>query len=173
MITDDSANGATINKTVISDANGNETEIYYTYNKNKVDRPDGYDEDHNPLGPWNQDAFNAKFGALDAMTLDDKNLIDEEDLKFFVRFYYCVKGEAAGHTVGTRAESSRVGNGAESEGRSGDSATAVKEITYVGEIVSQTYFNVQGMESDKPFQGVNIVVTRFSDGTTSVSKVVK
>jgi hypothetical protein len=29
------------------------------------------------------------------------------------------------------------------------------------------------MESDKPFQGVNIVVTRFSDGTTSVSKVVR
>lgn len=174
MITDDSANGATIKRTVKTDANGNETEIYYTYNKDKVDRPDGYDENHNPLGPWNQDAFNAKFGALDAMTLDDKNLIDEEDLKFFVRFYYCVKGHSVGHTPLNRdAEADRPGNGAESEGRSGDSATAVKEITYVGEIVSQTYFNVQGMESDKPFQGVNIVVTRFSDGTTSVSKVLR
>ena len=171
MISDDSANGATINKTVISDANGNETEIYYTYNKNKVDRTGG--SDANPLGEWDKDAVNAMFGALNALTTDDKNLIIEDDLKFFVRFYYCVKGEAAGHTVGTRAEGSRAGNGAESDGRSGDSATAVKEITYVGEIVSQTYFNVQGMESDKPFQGVNIVVTRFSDGTTSVSKVVR
>ena len=174
MIADDSANGATINKEVKTDANGNEIEIWYTYNKNKVDRPDGYDDNDNPLGPWNQDAFNAMFGALDAMTLDDNKLIIEDDLKFFVRFYFCVKGHSVGHTPLSRAaEADRPGNGAESEGKSGGSATAVKEITYVGEIVSQTYFNVQGMQSDKPFDGVNIVVTRFSDGTTSVSKVVK
>ena len=166
MIQDDNENGATIKP-------GNDAATYFIYNKNKVDRTGG----SNPTPPqpseWDKDAVNAMFGALNALTTDDKNLIIEDDLKFFVRFYFCVKGEAAGHTVGTRAESSRVGNGAESEGRSGDSATAVKEITYVGEIVSQTYFNVQGMESDKPFDGVNIVVTRFSDGTTSVSKVVR
>ena len=174
MITDDSANGATIKRTVVSDADGNETEIYYTYNKDKVDRPDGYDDNNNPLGPWNQDAFNAMFGALDAMTLDDNKLIIQDDLKFFVRFYYCVKGHSVGHTPLNRdAEADRPGNGSESAGQSGGSATAVSEITYLGEIVSQTYYNVQGMESDKPFDGVNIVVTRFSDGTTSVSKVVR
>ena len=174
MITDDSANGATIKRTVKTDANGNDTEIYYTYNKDKVDRPDGYDDNNNPLGPWNQDAFNAMFGALDAMTLDDNKLIIQDDLKFFVRFYYCVKGHSVGHTPLNRdAEADRPGNGSESAGQSGGSATAVSEITYLGEIVSQTYFNVQGMESDKPFDGVNIVVTRFSDGTTSVSKVVR
>ena len=174
MITDDSANGASIKKTVKTDADGNETEIYYTYNKAKVDRPDGYDDNDNPLGPWNQDAFNAMFGALDAMTLDDKNLIIQDDLKFFVRFYYVVKGHSVGHIPLNRdAEADRPGNGSESAGQSGGSATAVNEITYVGEIVSQTYYNIQGMESDKPFDGVNIVVTRFSDGTTSVSKVVR
>jgi hypothetical protein len=29
------------------------------------------------------------------------------------------------------------------------------------------------MVSDKPFDGVNIVVTRFGNGTTSVSKIVR
>jgi hypothetical protein len=29
------------------------------------------------------------------------------------------------------------------------------------------------MQSDKPFDGINIVVTRYSDGTTSTTKVVR
>ena len=66
-----------------------------------------------------------------------------------------------------------VGYGAESDAMTPNPATAVDEIHYLGEVESQIYYNVQGMESDKPFQGVNIVVTRFSDGTTSVSKVVR
>lgn len=165
MIEDDTENKATIHK-------GDDAGSYFIYNKDKVDRTGG--SNANPLGEWDKDAQNAMFGALDAMTLDDKKLIIEDDLKFFVRFYFCVKGHSVGHTPLSRAaEADRPGNGAESEGKSGGSATAVKEITYVGEIVSQTYFNVQGMQSDKPFDGVNIVVTRFSDGTTSVSKVVK
>ena len=41
------------------------------------------------------------------------------------------------------------------------------------EVVSVTYVNAQGMQSDKPFDGLNIVVTRFSDGTTTTTKVVR
>ena len=40
-----------------------------------------------------------------------------------------------------------------------------------GEVVGVTYVNALGMQSDKPFEGINIVVTRYSDGTTSTSKV--
>ena len=39
--------------------------------------------------------------------------------------------------------------------------------------VSTTYINVNGMVSDQPFNGVNVVVTRYSDGTRQVTKVVK
>ena len=35
------------------------------------------------------------------------------------------------------------------------------------------YYNVAGMESDKPFEGVNIKVTTYNDGTTSTCKVIK
>ena len=35
------------------------------------------------------------------------------------------------------------------------------------------YYNVAGMESNVPFEGVNIMVTTYNDGTTSTSKVIK
>ncbi len=43
-----------------------------------------------------------------------------------------------------------------------------------GEVVGVDYVNVAGMISDKPFQGLNIVVTRYSDGSkTTIKKVFK
>ena len=38
---------------------------------------------------------------------------------------------------------------------------------------SVKYFNVAGMESNVPFEGVNIKVTTYNDGTTSTCKVIK
>ena len=35
------------------------------------------------------------------------------------------------------------------------------------------YYNVAGMESDKPFDGMNIIVTEFNDGSTTTNKVLK
>ena len=49
----------------------------------------------------------------------------------------------------------------------------MSEVRYQGEVVSTTYINVQGMTSEEPFDGVNIVVTRYNDGTTTISKVVR
>ena len=157
----------------------------YKFSKVKVDRTGG--SDANPLPEWDQDATNAKFGALDALAVAGydnsgkpilKTAIDEKDLKVYVRFYYNVKGTAEGHTPWINMHTaggsqSRVGNGSEAASGVTGIATAVHEVQYLGEIVSQTYYNVQGMESDKPFKGVNIVVTRFSDGTVSTTKVVK
>ena len=162
----------------LGEASGQTT---YIYKKNKVNKT-------NPDGKWDQDATaNAMFGALDALAITGydnngqpivKTAIDEKDLKVYVRFYYNVKGTAEGHTPWINMHTaggsqSRVGNGSEAESGVTGIATAVHEVQYLGEIVSQTYYNVQGMESDKPFKGVNIVVTRFSDGTVSTTKVVK
>lgn len=36
--------------------------------------------------------------------------------------------------------------------------------------VSTTYYNLQGMESSTPFEGINIIVTRYSDGTVRTRK---
>ena len=50
--------------------------------------------------------------------------------------------------------------------------TSVNEITS-NTVVATTYYNAQGLASDKPFNGVNIVVTKFSDGTTKTAKVIR
>ena len=36
-----------------------------------------------------------------------------------------------------------------------------------------TYYNLTGLRSNKPFSGMNIVVTTYTDGTTKTTKVVK
>lgn len=51
-------------------------------------------------------------------------------------------------------------------------------ITAVNDITSKTvagvkYYNLAGIESDRPFEGVNIIVTTYTDGTTSATKVMK
>ena len=54
-----------------------------------------------------------------------------------------------------------------------DLPTAIFEIMGGREVVGVTYVNSLGQMSDQPFEGVNIVVTRYSDGSTSTTKVLK
>lgn len=156
------------------------TKAYIQFNKNKVDRTAGYDDEGQPLGDWDKQDMNAIFGALDDLehiTQNGQEVINPKDLNIFVRFYYIVKGMSQGWTPWNPTRNAPglapAGYGAESPGKAPGHATAVNEIQYLGEIVSQTYYNMQGMVSDKPFDGVNIVVTRFGNGTTSVSKIVR
>lgn len=41
------------------------------------------------------------------------------------------------------------------------------------QVAAVRYINVAGQESESPFDGVNIVVTTYTDGTTSTVKVIK
>ncbi len=146
-----------------------------TFKKKKVDRE--YTDNGNPLSNWDLNEENAMFGALDALATNG-DMINADDLTIYVRFYYIVKGSAEGHEPWTFARTAPgkgdpAGYGAEAPGRAPGQATAVNEITYQGEVVETLYYNMQGMVSDKPFDGVNIVVTRFGNGTTSVSKIIK
>lgn len=52
-------------------------------------------------------------------------------------------------------------------------ATGVSDIYGTKTISSVKYYNVAGMEADAPFTGVNIVVTNYTDGSQSASKLVK
>ena len=52
-------------------------------------------------------------------------------------------------------------------------ASGVEQINADREIANVRYINVAGMESNEPFDGVNIVVTTYTDGTTTTSKVLK
>ena len=52
-------------------------------------------------------------------------------------------------------------------------SSAVVENMAKKTISNVKYYNVAGMESDVPFEGVNIEVTTYNDGTTHTCKVIK
>ncbi len=51
--------------------------------------------------------------------------------------------------------------------------TAITRVGTEAQVVGVEYVNLAGVRSSKPWQGVNIVVTRYSDGTSITTKVVK
>ena len=51
--------------------------------------------------------------------------------------------------------------------------TAVENVNASKSVVAVNYLDMSGRMSNVPFNGVNVVVTRYADGTTNVSKVVR
>ena len=51
--------------------------------------------------------------------------------------------------------------------------TGVARLTGNGIVENVTYYNVAGAASPRPWQGINIMVTRYSDGTVTKTKVIK
>jgi hypothetical protein len=102
---------------------------------------------------------------------------DPQNVTFIVRFYYRQVVQEGGQQEG--GSKLRLGNDAEeffiAQGApsSQSAVTAVNELFGGSEVVSVTYYNAQGMQSSKPFKGLNIIVTRYSDGSTSTMKVMK
>ena len=44
---------------------------------------------------------------------------------------------------------------------------------YNSNVEGVTYYNMMGVASNRPYEGMNIVVTRYSDGSTTTEKVIK
>lgn len=55
----------------------------------------------------------------------------------------------------------------------GIAPSSVETVNADREVAGVKYVNLSGMTSDKPFDGVNVVVTTYTDGTTSTLKVMK
>lgn len=51
--------------------------------------------------------------------------------------------------------------------------TAVTDVCASKRVASTRYFNLAGMQSAEPFSGVNIVLTTYTDGSTSTAKLIK
>jgi len=114
-------------------------------------------------------AENLRFGGLNSINSDPNNM---NDLFVYVRFYFIdYNGLPNDMTLRFNGPG---GGGAEGAGAPGSPSTGIVEnIANHGEVVEQMYYNVQGMQSETPFSGINIVVTRYSDGTTTTTKVVR
>ena len=115
------------------------------------------------IGEQNSYANDLIFGA-------DNNSKPE----IIVRFYYRAKGiSSAEMTLRAANNADAKMYNASEKTITPDPTTAVSELVVNGEVVGKTYINTLGQQSDKPFKGVNIVITRYSDGTVSTTKVVK
>ena len=163
-------NNANYNVTISEDVvNGAKV---YTFHKDKVDRTVAG-------GDWDKDIENAIFAAPeDLIQGEGENMvIAGNDLTIVVRFYYLVEGFDASAPAGVLPNrgvgDDPAGYGTEGEGKTPGPATDVKELIANGIIESVTYINSLGMQSDKPFDGVNIVVTRYSNGAVRTTKVMK
>ena len=94
--------------------------------------------------------------------------------EIIVRFYYRAKGiSSAEMTLRAANNADAKMYNASEETITPNPSTAVSELVANGEVVSKTYINTLGQQSDKAFKGVNIVITRYSDGTVTTTKVVK
>ncbi len=51
--------------------------------------------------------------------------------------------------------------------------TSIFGVISAKEVAGVKYYNIAGVESDHPFQGLNIEVTRYSDGSQSTRKIMK
>lgn len=51
--------------------------------------------------------------------------------------------------------------------------TAVEDVNGKKMVDSVRYYNLMGQESKSPFEGINIVVTRYTDGSSSTAKVLR
>ena len=93
---------------------------------------------------------------------------------FISRFYY--KRVPNNPTLNAGGDGGEGGGGA---GAPGDGPTPPQNPTSLNElsldkgVTSVTYVNPLGMTSSRPFEGVNIIVTRYTDGSTSTTRVLR
>ncbi len=127
------------------------------------------------------------FGAQRVALQDDNDedgtsgTITELPIEFVVRVYFTLAEnltpQGSGNGAPRRAQAEPQYYIAEqtfTTSMTGDNVvTAVNGVKANREVKSVTYVNSLGMQSSQPFSGVNVVVTRYTDGTTTTTKIVK
>lgn len=119
------------------------------------------------------------FGARKLRTSENETgVIDDLTAEFVVRIYFTpdestptgapmLKSEGDAKYYVMEGTTERTFNWTEGV------VTGVARLTGNGIVESVTYYNVAGAASPRPWQGINIMVTRYSDGTVTKTKVIK
>ena len=130
--------------------------------------------------------YKGTFGARKLRTTEeagDQSVISELPYKFIVRIYFTKKGNLNQAQPGAKADDYVVVTNPDAkfyvaeypiEGffDTTNVPTAIQTLD-ARQPVGVKYYNPAGIESDTPFKGVNIVVTRYSDGSTTTTKILK
>lgn len=110
-------------------------------------------------------------GTFGAVALEQG---DEIPMSFVVRVYF-TKSQPAGSPM-LKAEGDQryyIAETVVEDKLTYQIPTGIDGVGVMNNVASVKYYNAAGVESDKPFQGVNIVVTRYSDGSTTTTKILK
>lgn len=103
--------------------------------------------------------------------------VQDPDISFVVRFYYKRVIDNGESPAGMRRSPVEEGEYYIAEYELEDTdvsiVTAINELFNGRVAVETTYVNALGQQSSQPFDGVNIVITRYNDGTVTTSKVLK
>ena len=104
---------------------------------------------------------NGRFGGLSFGAIFHEP--EDDQTTYIVRMYYVKKDNAGNNGPMYYVVENTI---------KANPTVSINELN-MDNVVSKTYYNAQGVASNKPFSGVNIVVTRYSDGTTQTTKIVK
>ena len=161
-------------------------EVYFTdYNKlNYQNRQLGCSDIEK--GTSMTDEVRATFGAQKLATTEgETGCITELPMEFIVRAYYTrmanlsSQSNNAPRRIDSRDKADAkyfIAQATENftfRYNPNDPHTSVSSVVADREVTSVTYYNVMGQSSSKPFDGINIKVTNYSDGTSSTVKVIK
>lgn len=127
----------------------------------------GMDEDKfsktNPSKPFTlYDTFEASTTTNAAHGLKAEETVNIEDVTYYATLY--VKDDASGKYYVKQSEKLKPET---------TIPTAISTVNANAQVESVRYYNVSGIESSKPFAGMNIVVTRYTDGSSRITKLVK
>lgn len=114
--------------------------------------------------------FSGTFGAV---KLENGQTIP---MKFTVRVYF-TKSESTSNAPRLKAEGESkkyyITEIELNDELTSDIPTSIFGVISAKAVAGVKYYNVAGLESDRPFQGVNIEVTRYTDGSKSTRKILK
>ena len=119
-------------------------------------------------GSHDQNVLSGTFGAKKLEGNDTFNA------KFIVRAYFS-KNETSTTMYGKAGETYPyyIAEATQEKTVTSSVITGVVNVQGAKEVAGVKYYNLAGMESNEPFSGVNIVVTRYTDGSVTSSKVMR
>ncbi len=125
---------------------------------------------------WTEDNAGSAGTTIQPNAFAAPSAMSQGEITIAVRVYYYKSDATQSGQKALRDGSEAPGDGygyGEGSGSDQGIPTAVNSIYADREVVDVKYVNTIGMQSNKPFEGVNIVVTRYSDGSITTTKVLK
>ena len=156
-------------------------------NRETMQSGEGIDPVTGNLTDWGSDyeCLYTIYPTNDAVNVNDL-FVDwayegSKDVKYIVRLYATtIPGQGGAPIDSHLMDVTQGGNGKDyfiAEAKitakfNNGTPTSIGTVNAEAQVVGVTYYNMMGVASSRPFQGVNIVETRYSNGSKSINKTI-